>query len=210
MPIPTTDFYSQVPSLEKLSDKERRRLIWQATAKRGDAIWVVPLMVAVLATAAWLVVGWRFMIIVNKAIGGPAAAPSPTAVAAAAFGGPAPAGTTLPPALRSILLGLGLIVFIFAWLISRRVMVLRTVRRLMNRVSCPACEFCLLGLKPAGAYVTCPECGERINLYENNLTPEDLLLESDRKKPLPGAGPYGAYKVPAKPKSAKPPSARTR
>lgn len=202
MGIPTSDFYSQVPSLEKLSDAERRRLVWQAVIKRGDAIWVVPLGVAVAATGVWLLAGWRLMLIVSTAIGeAPAPAPvSPTAAAAAAFGGPpvAPAGPTLSPALRTILLGLGLIVFIFAWLIARRIMILRTVRRLMNRVSCPACEFCLVGLKSTGAYVTCPECGERINLYEHGLTPDDLLTESDRKKPLPGAGPYGAYKVPTR------------
>lgn len=208
MSIPASDFYSRSPSLEKLSAGERRALVWKAAKRRGDAIWVIPLCVAVAATGLWLLAGWRLMLIVIAAVG-PAPPPvSPTAAAAAAFGGPpvAAPGPTLTTPFRTILLGLGLIVFIFAWLIARRVMILRTVRRLMNRVSCPACEFCLVELKSEGGFVTCPECGQRINLYEHDMTPDDLLSESDRVKPLPGAGPYGAYKLPTN--SA--PSARAR
>ncbi len=202
MGIPTSDFYKQVPSLGKLSDGERRRLVWKAAVKRGDAIWVVPLCVAAAATGLWLLAGWRVMLVVSTAVGS-SSAPAPvssTAAAAAAFGGPpvGPGAPTLSPAFRTILLGLGVIVFFAAWVIARRVMILRTVRRMLNRVSCPACEFCLVGLKSSGGFVTCPECGERISLYEHDMTPDDLLSESERHKPLPGAGPYGAYKVPVK------------
>lgn len=199
MAIPRSDFYSQVSSLSHLSDKERRRLVYQAAIKRGDAIWVVPGAVAIAVTGLWLVVGWKLMALVAAAMGPPPPAPSATAVAAAAFGGPAPvvAGPTVPPALRTTLWGLALIVFIFAWLLTRRALVLRTVRRLINRVACPSCEFSLLGLKPQGAYVTCPECGGRVNLYEHGLKPEDLTLEHEKRRAFEGAGPYGAYKVPA-------------
>jgi hypothetical protein len=201
MAVPTSDFYSQVPSLEHLSEKQRRRLVWQAATKRGDAIWVIPMSLAVAVTGLWLAVGWKLMTIVAAAMGPPPAQPSATAVAAAAFGGPTPVAATpaVPPALKTILFGLAVLVFIFAWLITRRVLVIRTVKRLINRVACPTCEFSLRGLKPQGAYVTCPECGERVNLYEHGLSPDDLVLERDKHKPFEGAGRFGAYKVPKKP-----------
>jgi len=186
--------------------------VWQAVVKRGDAIWVVPALVAVVATVAWIVIGWQFMVIVNAAIGGGGgvATVTPAQVAAGAI---PPATTTpsaigtllpsLPAPLRSILLGLGLLVFIFAWIITRRIMVLRTLKHLINRVVCPGCEFCLIGLKARGAIVICPECGERIDLFQNGFTTDDLLTETQKRRPFTGAGINGAYRVQEVVRSAK-------
>ncbi len=183
------------------SDAENQRLIWKAAARRGDALWVIPLLVASLAAAAAAVAGWHFLRLIQLAFA-PAGAPAPTPInplpaggaALAPFGGPARGLSD--PARVALVFGV-MAVFIAAWTLARRTMIHRTIRRLVNRVACPACEFSIVGLRPRGAFVTCPECGHCFDLYAHGLSPDDLKTEAEKRRPFEGAGRFGAYKSPA-------------
>lgn len=174
MGLPTSDFYAGLPELAEKPPSERRRLVYQAAVKRGDAIWVVPLSVALVTTGAFAAAGWWMIRLGAKAAG----------------------ATNIHDGFKTLLVGLSILVFTGAWVIARRVLVVRSLRRLLNRAACPFCEFSLVGLKPRGAIVLCPECGQRFSLYEHGLKPDDLLTEHERRRPFKGAGRYGAYKVP--------------
>lgn len=177
------------------SDAEIRRLLWRAAARRGDALWVVPLGLALGAAAAAALIGWQIARITAAALGVSATAPTAPPVGAGAAATPG-----LPPSLRAALVVVTLGVFGLTWVVVRRFMVLRTVRRMLNRVACPFCGFSLVGLRPSGAYVTCPECGERFDLYAHGLSREDLLTEAEKRRPFAGAGRFGAYRAPARTK----------
>lgn len=219
MTLPASDYYQQVKGLEGKSEAERRRLVYKALTKRGDAAWILPLLAAVTATAIWVFAGMGLARIVTIAAGPAAAAPAPAApppAVGAASTNPAtsaantPAATsgvivvTTPPAapppvvlrpLRTLVWGLGLIVFLATFVTTRRVLVVRTIKRLLNRTGCPFCEFNLIGLRPLGTYITCPECGERFDLLQHGMKPDDLIV-AGRGREFEGAGRFGAYKTP--------------
>jgi hypothetical protein len=210
MALPTSDYYQQIKDLEGKSEVERRQLVYKALVKRGDAAWIVPLLAAVAVTALWVVIGMAVARVATIASrGGPAApaATNPANPTASAGGNSAPAGVivvTTPPAapppailrpLRTLVWGLGLIVFLAAFVTTRRMLVVRTIRRLLNRTGCPFCEFNLIGLRPQGTYITCPECGERFDLLQHGMKPDDLIAPGQGRK-FEGAGRFGAYQTP--------------
>lgn len=221
MALPTSDYYQQIKDLEGKSEVERRQLVYKALVKRGDAAWIVPLLAAVAATALWVFVGMAVARVATIASRGgrgrsgggrrrrgrAAAATNPANPTASTGGNSAPAGVivvTTPPAappptilrpLRTLVWGLGLIVFLAAFVTTRRVLVVRTIKRLLNRTGCPFCEFNLIGLRPQGTYITCPECGERFDLLQHGMKPDDLIAPGQGRK-FEGAGRFGAYQTP--------------
>ena len=77
----------------------------------------------------------------------------------------------------------------------RWMLLVRSIRRIINKAACPFCEFSLVGLRVEHGWVRCPECGQRVYLHEHRLTPDDLVPEHERNRPLPGigAGDMGGY-----------------
>lgn len=189
MALSGLDFYSRVKGLEGKSEAERRRLVYKAIVRRGDAAWILPLISAILAATIWVGAGRQLLVLALVASNGSAAA----AVAPGAGTG----ATSLPRPMWTLLVGLSTIVALFAFTTTRRILVVRTLKKLINRASCPFCEFCLMGLPVRGAVVRCPECGEAIDLYAHGLKPDDLTAPESKRRPFAGAGRFGAYRTPA-------------
>jgi len=165
-----------VPELAEYSDEEFDRLVWQAKLRRGDAVWVVPMAAGLLAAAAWMGFGALLTYGLKSAGSGLVGAPFKYWLLGNAF--------------------VALLTAIAAGACVRWVMIVRSVRRIINRAGCPFCEFSLVGLKVQHGWVRCPECGQRVYLHEHKLTPEDLVTEAQKRAPLEGAGPMGALKGP--------------
>jgi hypothetical protein len=163
-----------VPELEKYSEKEFEHLVWQAKLRRGDALWVLPFGAGMVGAAAWVGV-WVLLTMGIKALG--------------------------TPLTGTLLQGWGaanLLVCLLVWaaiaMTVRWMLIVRSVRRIINKAGCPFCEFSLVGLRVQHGWVRCPECGQRVYLHEHRLTEDDLILDKDRYRPLPGAGPTGAFR----------------
>ncbi|GEM_PF-1340960 len=176
--------YSEMPEMRSKSPAHQRRLLWQATNRRGDAIWVVPMLVAAGVAVVWAGMGFGAvrMIVAYQV------ARSPTGRA------------DLPMNIIRLLAGAGVLLFIATWVLMYRMMVMRSLMFLLNRAGCPYCHFSLVGLKPeslggvgAKPMIRCPECGEMVSLFDHGILPDDLLTDRQRSTPLPGAGPMGAY-----------------
>ncbi len=165
-----------VPELNKYSEKEYERLVWQAKLRRGDAIWVIPCGAGVLAAAAWIAIGVVFVVSMK------ASGTAPTGAALRVWG----AANIFVAILIAVAVATAV----------RWMLLVRSIRRLINKAGCPFCEFSLVGLRVDHGWVRCPECGERVFLLEHRLSPDDLLTEQERNKPLPslGAGELGAYR----------------
>ena len=172
-------FFS-VPELGNYSEEEYERLVWQAKLRRGDAIWVIPAFVGVLAAAVWIGIGVAF------ALGMKASGSAPSGAALRVWG--------LANIFVAILIGVAIGTAV------RWMLLVRSIRRLINKAGCPFCEFSLVGLRIEHGWVRCPECGQRVYLHEHRLSPDDLVPEHERNKPLPalGAGEMGAYRPPPK------------
>lgn len=67
---------------------------------------------------------------------------------------------------------------VVVFVVVRRIMLLRTMARILNRAVCPFCDFSLVGLIPTSGRVTCPECGQAIVLAEHRLTEDDLIPDT--------------------------------
>jgi hypothetical protein len=174
-------FYSsifQIPGLSNYSDAEYERLVAQAKLRRGDAIWVLPGLAGVLAAGAWIGIGIAMFVAMQ------AAGSSPTGLALRGLG--------LANILAAVLIGVAVAVAV------RWVLLVRSIRRIVNRAGCPFCEFSLVGLRVQHGWVQCPECGQRVYLHEHRLSEEDILTDEERHKPIAGlgAGPMGAYVKP--------------
>lgn len=162
--------------LEGYSDEELAKLTWQAKVRRADAIWVIPLLVAIVAGVAWLFAAaflTRGMQTVGTILSGPT------------FG-------------RWIAINgvVALTIACAAGALVRWRMLVTSIKRIVNKAGCPYCEFSLVGLRVNHGWVQCPECGQRVYLFEHKLTPEDLVPESVKRRPPEGAGAMGAYKPP--------------
>lgn len=184
--------YSDLPELKGKSPAEQRRLVWQAGNRRGDAIWAIPLLVAVSVVGVWGGIGFGIVRMV---------------MAWKASKSPLGQAETPMDLVRLIALG-GLFLFLASFVLTKRAMLIRSLITLVNRAACPYCRFSLVGLKPdtrggtgAKPSIRCPECGEVVSIFDHGILPDDLLTDHDRRKPLPGAGPYGAYKTPPRTKS---------
>ena len=167
---------SLLRDLSKYTDEEYERLVWQAKARRGDALWVIPTGVGILAAAAW--VGVAVLIQMGFLRMGPTvAAPSMMK-----FG-----------VLNAVV---ALAIAFAAGSAVRWVMIVRSIRRIVNKAGCPYCEFSLVGLRVQSGWVRCPECGQRVYLHEHRLTEDDLIPDGGWYRPVEGAGPRGAYLEP--------------
>lgn len=205
-----TRFYRSVPDFDRCTDERCETLVVQARLRRGDAIWLVPgglavLLGLVLAGFGHMVVTLILAVVTGSAAPGAAAGPggnAPTQAEALA--------TVLQLMNLSVALGAMIVVFVAV----RRVMLIRSMRRILNKAVCPFCEFSLVGLLVSSGRVQCPECGERFLLSDHRLTEEDLIpdtpeglramrehwkkLGADRYGALSGgrpeqAGPKGAH-----------------
>jgi hypothetical protein len=172
---------SMFSDLRKYTEEEYEKLVWQAKARRGDALWVISGLVGLLAAAAWIGAAVLMQVGINKM-------------------GP----TVMTPS--SIKLGLinaivAMCVAVAAGMAVRWIMIVRSIRLIVNKAGCPYCEFSLVGLRVQNGWVRCPECGQRIYLHEHKLTEDDLIPEGGWYRPIEGAGPRGAYVEPGKPET---------
>ncbi len=111
----------------------------------------------------------------------------------------APRGGIAPARLITWLLLTGVVagtVFLAAFFGLRWTMIVRSIHNILNKAGCPFCDFSLVGLKIEMGKVRCPECGGDVYLHEHRLNPDDLIPDSHRNAPIPGAGPRGAYTEP--------------
>lgn len=145
-------YYRAHPEFDGYSDEQCRKLLLQARLRRGDAAWVLPLLAASGFAAAWSVVALGLV-----------------RIAAALLGLTLTGEATL---LGMIIIVGPAFVVVYSWV--RRSMLVRSVRRLVNRAACPFCEFSLVGLPVKINSVRCPECGEKVRLSEHGIRHEDL------------------------------------
>jgi hypothetical protein len=176
-----------IPELSNYSDEEYERLVGQAKLRRGDAIWVLPGLAGLLAGLAWVGVGIGVMLAIKASSAAAAAAVS------AAGGIPAP-----EPSMRGWAVGnllVGVLIAVAVAVAVRWYLLVRSIKRLINRAGCPFCEFSLVGLRIEHGWVRCPECWQRVSLHEHRLSEEDILTDEEKRKPIKGlgAGPMGAY-----------------
>lgn len=145
-------YYRAYPEFDGYSDEQCRKLLLQARLRRGDAAWVLPLVAAAAAAGFWLFVAAGLVHALAALLG------------ITIVGG-------------NFLLAVAVLVapvFAAAFVGVRRAMLVRSVRRLVNRAACPFCEFSLVGLPVRVNTVRCPECGEKVRLSEHGIRHEDL------------------------------------
>lgn len=155
------------PELKGYSDEEFLRLVMEARARRGDAMWVAPLAIIIAATLAGMLAAAVMASIVHT---------SRTA-----------AGQTFTfwadPVVRAIFSWAIVVIGptnVVIWLVARRELILRSVLRHLVRARCPYCLFNLAGLPVEIGAVTCPECGQRIVLADEGISPDDILPREKR------------------------------
>ena len=176
-----------IPELSSYSDDEYDKLVRQAKLRRGDAIWVIPGLAGALAGIAWIGIGIAVMLAIK--------ASNAAAAAAMSAAGGIPAAS---PSLRGWAVGnllVGVLISVAVAVAVRWYLLVRSIKRLINRAGCPFCEFSLVGLRVEHGWVRCPECGQRVYLHEHRLSEEDILTDEQKRKPIAGlgAGPMGAY-----------------
>ncbi|HMN41316.1 MAG TPA: hypothetical protein PKE29_10755 [Phycisphaerales bacterium] len=164
-----------IPELEKYSDDEFVVLMRKARLRRGDALWVIPALWGFVGAVVWV------------------------GVTAVMTFGLKSTGLSLTGNGMARWIGLnvfvGLLVAVAVGAAVRWWMLVRSIRRLVNKAGCPYCEFSMVGLRVSAGWVRCPECGERVYIFDENLTEEDLMTDAERYTPPPGigAGEMGAY-----------------
>ncbi len=164
-------FYRSYPEFDGYSDEECRKLVLQARLRRGDAAWVIPLLAAMAMMGAWTVFGGGLLVLAASMSGRPLP----------------PLASFLVPILLFEVPG-----FIVAYVWIRRLMLVRSIRRLIHRAVCPFCEFSLVGLPVKVAAVICPECGQKVRLYTHGIRPEDLEVNGPDAFKVPP--PVSAYR----------------
>lgn len=177
-----TRFYRGDPSFDRVSDERCETLVVQARVQRGDAAWIVPGALAILIGA--VVAGFGFLVtnLIMQVAGGGGGGGSATVSAVAGGGVPAASGTAPGNALATVLqlmnLTVASAVMVVVFVAVQRTMLLRSMRRILNKAVCPYCDFSLTGLIAEYGKVRCPECGQSIVLAEHRLTEEDLIPET--------------------------------
>lgn len=162
----------RVPELDKYSDDEYDRLVIQAKLRRGDAIWVLPGLCGLCAAALWGVAAYML-----------------GAAVMTSTGGTPPLGSLERWVRLTIVVGIG--VFCAVFFSVRYLLVIRSIRHIVNKTGCPYCEFSLVGLTVEHGAVKCPECGSRVVLADHRINPDDLWVRAAK---FAGAGKRGAYK----------------
>lgn len=156
--------------LEHVPESRYRQLIARALLKRGDAAWLIPLVLGLIAACIWLVAGYALVIALSSS-------------------------SVVPNWSRIgfVNVTIAAILTIAVGAVIRWKMVTTSIRRLLNKAACPYCEFSLVGLEVEFGGVVCPECGERLLLSELGLTKDDLIPTSVSMTPFDGAGKLGSY-----------------
>lgn len=175
MLLPGSTAHYRTPEFDDLDDLELEHLVFQAKMRREDAIWILPLLAVI---AAWIVVLtpvasalWLFLSAASGATG---------------FDPWSFAGASAIAFVSALAFSLSIVV----WIAVRRLLILRSMRRIRGKASCPYCAFDLRGL-PVADYrlVRCPECGELLNLIDLGLTKRDLALgDGFTSPPAPASG----------------------
>ena len=205
--------YRSQPELEGFEDFEIEHLVEQARGRREDALWVLPL--ATIA-AMWLFVMMPVILLARTFL-----QPRPVAAvqgaAAATGGGGASVTKTLEygPFIAFGVIAITVILLlaatVFVWIWQRRLLIVRSIRRITNKASCPFCDFNLRGLPVTdNRLVRCPECGESIILEDLGLTKRDLMIDDGhRPNPISPLAPDSLPDVRAIPLEDAPPRARS-
>lgn len=100
------------------------------------------------------------------------------------------------PSLREWAVGnllVGVLISVAVAVAVRWYLLVRSIKRLINRAGCPFCEFSLVGLRIEHGWVRCPECGQRVYLHEHRLSEEDILTDEERRKPIKGLEARGRW-----------------
>ncbi len=150
-------FYRSYPEFDGYSDEQCRKLVLQARLRRGDAAWVIPLLAAIGLMGAWTIFGGGLLVLLAAMAG--RSLPSPFVL--------------VTPILLFEVPG-----FIVGYVWIRRIMLVRSIRRLIHRAVCPFCEFSLRGLPVKINTVICPECGQRVKLTAHGIRREDLDVDA--------------------------------
>ncbi|MBC7771807.1 MAG: hypothetical protein H7210_04885 [Pyrinomonadaceae bacterium] len=164
-------YYQNQPGLTTLTEIEVEHLVELAKNRREDALWVIPLLwnialwIVVMVPVIWLA------LMMQRA------------------GMPGTAWTVSAPGAKVIVALAACVMIVVSaefWIWIRRLLIMRSIQFLINKATCPVCDFDLHGLRVADdAMVRCPECGEVILLKEHGLTRRDLSLEEAFIPPLP-------------------------
>lgn len=150
-------FYRSYPEFDGYSDEQCRKLVLQARLRRGDAAWVIPLLAALGVMVAWTIFGGGLLVLLASVSGR-------NLPSVGAFLGPI------------LLFEIPAFIVTYVWV--RRLMLVRSIRRLTNRAVCPFCEFSLRGLPVNVNTVICPECGQRVKLTAHGIRREDLDVDA--------------------------------
>lgn len=166
MRLSLSKFYRGYRELDSYSDEECERMVVQAHARRGDAMWVIPgaCVLAMLVLVAPLVfVVARLAARTVRSMLGTGGRVDPVAEVV---------GTT---AVAIVLVASAVV-----WVGARRVLLMRSVLNHLEKAQCPYCRFSLRGLRAELGAVVCPECGQRIVLADEGIFKEDLLPRQER------------------------------
>jgi hypothetical protein len=167
MGLRITNWYRAWPELNDYSEAECRSMMLRARVRRGDAMWVLPLAgVGVLALLVGVFASVASGIVHRARVRSGAAAWYWEDAGVHVVW----AGSLVVFLVMSVVVGVAI----------RRVLIIRSVLNHLERARCPYCLFSLCGLVLELGAVTCPECGARIVLADEGLTPEDLLPRHGR------------------------------
>lgn len=144
-------FYRSFREFDSYTDEECERMVWEARARRADAMWVIPL--AVMAPIFLMVIA--LALVLGRRVGWDAG---------------------LGAGLILMALTGGTV-----WIWVRRALILRSMLLHLTKAKCPYCLFDLRGLVAEAGRVVCPECGQRIVLADEGLTAMDLLVEKTHR-----------------------------
>ena len=155
--LPITKFYRAYPELNGYPDETCERMILAARARRGDAMWVVPLAAVLAVNSVVVALAFVAARVMSSAAAQPGARP--------------------PISIPGLWVGALVVMFFIGawlWVAVRRVLIIRSVLLHMEKARCPYCHFSLRGLLVDYGRVVCPECGQQILLADEGLTPDDL------------------------------------
>jgi hypothetical protein len=172
--MPLTKIYRAFPELDRFTDAQCAA--WVRLAQRehwGFMLRVGVVLAVLLIPAAGLLIG-----IVSSVTG---------VLAASRFG--SWIGRSLRLTIDDVemifkgpaLIAAMVLVFVVAALVRDRAL-RHVVQARLRSGRCTACDYTLMGLKPQGSMVRCPECGIELDLNDLGLTPADILAPGEEKR----------------------------
>lgn len=160
MRLPLDKPYRAFPELDRFSDEECCRFVAAARRHhRPSGVFVYGLMI--VAAGLMCPLTGLFQAGLSSAVG--------------VFGRPS---DELSMAVFGVSIAFGTASASLGWLVIRDRWLRRVIRDQLKGARCYGCGYSLLGLPIAGDGIICPECGQRFDLREADLTPEDLLAQA--------------------------------